>query len=57
MKIATFVLVLQIMVFHFVYKKDVWYILVKFTVYKVSLLSIRSNKKHFQLVDLVIGRL
>ena len=41
------------MVFHFVYEKDFWHILVKFIVYKVSLLSSRPNKKQFQLVDLV----
>ena len=47
LKIAIFVLVSKIMVFHFVYKKDFWHILVKFIVYKVSLLSSRS-KKHFR---------
>ena len=56
LKIAIFVLISQIMVFHFVYKKDFWYILIKFIVYKASLLSSRSNKKNVQLVDLVIGR-
>ena len=45
------------MVFHFVYKKDFWHILVKFIVYEVSRSSSRSNKKQFQLVDLVFGRL
>ena len=39
------------------YIKKTWHILVKFIVNKVSLLSSRSNKKLFQLVDLVIGRL
>ena len=43
-----FVLVLQIMLFHFVYKKDFWHILVTFIVYKVSLLSSRSDIKHFR---------
>ena len=50
----------QIIVFHFVhfeYKKDIWYILVKFVIYRVFPSSSRSNKKQFQLVDLVIGRL
>ena len=51
----------QIMVFHFVhffeYKKVIWYILAKFTVYRVSFSSSRSNKKQFKLGDLVIGRL
>ena len=42
------------MVSHFVYKKDFWHILVKFIAFKVSLSSSRSNKKHFQLEDLVI---
>ena len=50
-------LISQFMMLHFEYKKDFWYILVKFIVFKASLLSSRSNKKHFQLVDLVIGRL
>ena len=45
------------MVFDSVYKKDFWHILVKFIVYKASLLSSRPNKKQFQLVDLVNGRL
>ena len=44
LKIAIFVLVSQIIVFHFVYKKDFWHILVKFMAYKVSLSSNRSNK-------------
>ena len=34
LKIAIFVLISQIMVFHFVYKKDFWYILVKFIVHR-----------------------
>ena len=55
--VLIFALVSQIMLFHFVYKKEFWHILVKFVVYKVSLLSSRSNKKHFTLIDLVIGRL
>ena len=45
------------MVFHFVhfeYKRDFWHIFVKFILYRVSLQSSRSNKKQFQLVDLVI---
>ena len=37
LKIAIFVLISQITVFHFVHKKYVWQILVKFTFYKVSL--------------------
>ena len=45
------------MVLYFVYEKDFWLILVKFVVYKVSLLSSLPNKKQFQLVDLVTGRL
>ena len=45
------------MVFHFGCKKDFWHILVKFIVYKVSLLSSRADKKQFQLEDLVIRRL
>ena len=49
------------MVFNFVHfeynKKDFWRILVKFIVNQVSLSSSRSNKKQFQLADLVIGRL
>ena len=45
------------MVFHFEYKKDFWHILVKFIVYTVSLSPNWSNKKQFQLLDLVIGRL
>ena len=48
------------MVFHFVYfeyKKDFWDILLKFIVYRVSRLPSGSNKKQFQLVDLVTGRL
>ena len=57
LKIVIFVLVSKIMVLHFVYKKDFWHILVKFIVYKVSFSSSRSNKKQFQLVDFVIGRL
>ena len=60
LKISILVLVSQIMVFHFVhfeYKKDFWHFLLKFIVYMVSLLSSRSNKKQFQLVDRVIGRL
>ena len=55
LKIAIFIFVSQIMVFSSVYKKDFWDILVKFIIYKVSLSSSRSNKKHFQLVDLAIG--
>ena len=47
LKIAIFVLVSQIMVFHFEYKKDFWHILVTFIVCKVSLSSSRSNKKTF----------
>ena len=43
MKIAIFVLVSQIMVFHFVYEKDFWYILVKFIEYNVPLSSSRSS--------------
>ena len=42
---------------HFEYKKVFWLILVKFIVYRVFPSSSRSNKKQFQLVDLVIGRL
>ena len=57
MKIAIFILVSQIMVFHFVYKKYFWYFLVNFIIYTVSLSSSWSNEKQFQLVDLVIGRL
>ena len=45
------------MVFHFVCKKDFWHILVKFIVYEVSLSSSQSNKKQFQLEELVIRRL
>ena len=45
------------MVLYFVYEKDFWLILVKFVIYKVSLLSSLPNKKQFQLVDLVTGRL
>ena len=56
-KFAFFVLVSQIMVFHFAYKKDFWHILIKFIVFKVFLSSSRPNKKQFQLVDLVIRRL
>ena len=54
LKIVIFVLTSQIMVFHFVYKKDFWFIFVKFIVCKAYLLSSWSNIKHFQLVDLVI---
>ena len=53
------VLVSQIMAFHFVhfeYKKEYLQILVKVIVYRVSLSSSQSNKKQFQLVDLVLGR-
>ena len=48
-----------IMVFTFVQfeYKDFWHILVKFIIYRVSLSSSPSNKKLFQLVDLVIGHL
>ena len=55
LKIAIFILVSQIVVLQIVYIKNVWYILVTFTIYNVSLLSSRSNKKHFQLVDLISG--
>ena len=51
---------LQVMVFqfvHFEYKKNFWHILIKFLVYKEFLLSNRSHKKLFQLVDVLIGRL
>ena len=47
---------LQFVVFHFVhfeYKKDFWHSLIKFTVYRVSILSGLSG----QLLDLVIVRL
>ena len=57
MKIAIFILVSQIMVFHLAYKKYFRHFLVKFIIYTVSLPSSRSNEKQFQLVDLVIGRL
>ena len=46
LKISISVLVSQIMVFHFVHfehKKDFWYILVKFIVCTIFLLSSRSN--------------
>ena len=55
-QISILVLVSQIMVFHFVhfeYKKDLCHILVKSIVYRVSFSSSWSNKKQFQLVDLV----
>ena len=55
LKIAIFVLVSHIMVLHFVYKKDFWDLLVKFILYKASLSSSRSNKKHFQLADFNSG--
>ena len=48
---------LELKMFLYEYTKDFWYILKKFIVYKVSLLPGQSNKKHFQLVDLAIGRL
>ena len=57
LKIFILVLISQIMVFHFVYFeyiKNSWYILVKFGVCRVSLSSSRSNKKQFQLVDLIV---
>ena len=57
-KVSILVLVSQIMVFHFVQferKKGFWHILVKFIIYSISLSFSRSNKKQFQLVDLVIG--
>ena len=41
--------------FHFVHfedKIDFWHILVKFIVYRVFILSSRSDKKQLQLVDL-----
>ena len=59
LEIAILVLVSQIMVFHFEYKKDFRYILVKFIVYTVFLSSSRYNKKQkkFQLVGLATGRL
>ena len=59
-KISILVLISQIIAFHFVhfeYKKVFWHILVKFIVYRVFPSSSLSNKKQFQLVDLVIGRL
>ena len=46
LKISISVLVSQIMVFHFLHfehKKDFWYILVKFIVCTIFLLSSRSN--------------
>ena len=46
LKISISVLISQIMVFHFVHfehKKDFWYILVKFIVCTIFLLSSRSN--------------
>ena len=52
------VLVSQIMAFHFVhfeYKKEYLQILVKLIVYRVSLSSSQSDKKQFQLIDLVPG--
>ena len=48
LKTSILVLLSQIMMFHFAhseYKKDFWHILAKFIVYRVSLLSSRSNRK------------
>ena len=38
---------------YFEYKKDFWHVLVKFIAHRVSLSSGRSNKKQFELLDLV----
>ena len=55
----SFELISQIIVFHFVHfecKKDFWHILIQIIEYRVFHLSSWSNKKQFQLVDLVIAR-
>ena len=58
-KMLMLVLASQVMAFHFVhfeYKKEYLQILVRVIIYSLSLSSSLSNKKQFQLVDLVLGR-